>query len=332
MAENRPKIRLVAADGTRLGVYADYTKNVRETMPTASAEYADVSVLYVGKQTDDFTPGHLYTCTQIGLVYNWVDVTPIGGSNGSASIVVEHTFVTTEATGTTVTIDKDTLGVTDAYPEYDVIDEQGYNVSADTRIARRWNKESGEYELVYIGGWPKGSWTLKSVGQATTSLSGYTYSKAEIHALINDNVSGGGGGESVDSIIRNYAYSKGEVDNLIDKAIPDIGEYAYSKSEVDDLVNERNAEIITVAGTVVTLNPLPENAYIICSNSLSSLTVSSFIKTTKESVILFTVGSSFSASFPETLKWAYYPTFRAGKTYALVVNYGVVACAEVAAR
>jgi hypothetical protein len=180
MAENRPKIRLVAADGTRLGVYADYTKNVRETMPAASAEYADVSVFYVGKPSGDFTPGHLYTCIKEGSVYGWVDVTPTGGS----AAVAEYQFTTTENTGNTVTISKELLGVDTSYPEYDLIDQDGYNVSADTRIARRWNKVNGLYEIVYLGGWPIGTWTLKSVGQSPINLSSYTYSKSKIEELI----------------------------------------------------------------------------------------------------------------------------------------------------
>ena len=272
MAENRPLIRLVAADGTRLGVYADYTNNVKETMPAASAEYADVSVFYVGKQSGDFTPGHLYTCIKEGSVYKWVDVTPTGGS----ATVLEHEFTTFDSTGTIITFTEEELGITESYPEYDIIDSNGYNISADTRVARRWDKENGVYEVAYLGGWPAGTWTLKSV----------------VTVALNT-------GDSID------AYTKAEVDAMIHKVI----------------VNETS--------TALTVPELNENTYIVCSNPLTSLTVDTVEKSAKESIIIFTAGNNFNASFPADLEWIAEPNFESGKKYVLVCNYNIAAASQV---
>lgn len=272
MAENRPPIRLVAADGTRLGVYADYTKNVKETMPAASAEYADVSVFYVGKQSGDFTPGHLYTCIKEGSVYKWADVTPTGGS----ATVLEYPFCTNEDSGTIISFTKEELGVEDSYPEYDIIDTNGYNISADTRVARRWDKTRGVYEVAYLGGWPTGCWALKSI--ATVSMNG---------------------GYTID------AYTKAEVDAMIHKVI----------------VNETS--------TALVVPELNENTYIICSNPLTSLTVNTVEKSAKESIIIFTAGNNFTASFPADLEWIAEPTFESGKKYVLICNYNIAAASQV---
>jgi hypothetical protein len=281
MAENRPQVRLVAADGTRLGVYADYTKNVKETMPAASAEYADVSVFYVGKQTDDFAPGHLYTCIKEGSRYTWVDATPTGnnGSGEGENDYIEYTFKTTSTTGSVVSIDKENLGVDDIYPEFDLVDSLGYNISADTRISRRWDKGAGVYNIVYLGGWPAGTWTLKSVGKATIDISKYTYSKTEIDQLF--------------------------IDNSCRNTIQD--------SEGDTL-------------DIDTLLPA---TYYIHKGELATLNMNGFAVSTKESVIYFTTGTDFQASFPARLKWVGEPNFEDGKTYVVVINYGIATWGEV---
>ncbi len=172
MAENRPQIRLVAADGTRLGVYADYTKNVKETMPAANAEYADVTVLYLGKTDTDFTTGHTYTCIERDGVYLWVDVTPVNTSPGTNSNLVGS--VTFTANGeSNILLTRELLGVVDDTPEYEIVDENGYNITSDARLSRRWTIDG--YLMTFLGGWEPGTYTAKS-------CIGSTYSRAELDA------------------------------------------------------------------------------------------------------------------------------------------------------
>lgn len=284
MAENRPQVRLVAADGTRLGVYADYTKNVKETMPAASAEYVDVSVFYVGKQTDDFAPGHLYTCTKEGSRYIWVDATPTGnnGSGEGENEYIEYTFTTTSATGTVVSVGKGNLGVDDVYPEFDLVDSLGYNISADTRISRRWDKGAGVYNIVYLGGWPAGTWTLKSVGKATIDISKYTYSKTEIDVMFQNL-------EGVDG----------------------------------------SPAVITSTGNTLDIDVLSPCTYYIHNDALTTLNVGGFSVSTSETILHFTTGTDFQASFPSDLKWVGEPNFEDGKTYVVVINFGIAAWGEV---
>ena len=173
MAENRPPIRLVAADGTRLGVYADYTKNVKETMPAASQDWVDVSILYLGKSTTDFTTGHIYTCLPSGSGYMWADVTPLEGSSTNSNMVGSVSFSVPEGAGTTVLLTRELLGVVEDTPEYDIVKANGYNITTDTRLSRQWTVDG--YLLTFIGGWEPGTYTAK------TSI-GSTYSRAELDA------------------------------------------------------------------------------------------------------------------------------------------------------
>lgn len=172
MAENSTPIRLVAADGTRLGVYADYTKNVKETMPTAAADLLGVSILYLGKSTTDFTTGHIYTCISNSDGYGWLDVTPVE-STTSSNLVGSVDFEVTNGGESTIILTRELLGVTEDTPEYDITDSKGYNITTDARLSRQWT-ESG-YLLTFLGGWEPGIYTAK------TSI-GSTYSRAELDA------------------------------------------------------------------------------------------------------------------------------------------------------
>lgn len=71
-------------------------------------------------------------------------------------------FETTSETGDTIVFTKEQLEVSSEC-EFDIIDSDGYNVSCDSRISRRWT-DSG-YEIKFSGGWPSSSWTLKPHGQ-----------------------------------------------------------------------------------------------------------------------------------------------------------------------
>lgn len=71
-------------------------------------------------------------------------------------------FETTSETGDTVVFTKEQLGVSSEC-EFDIIDSDGYNVSSDSRISRRWTNSG--YEITFSGGWPTSSWTLKPHGQ-----------------------------------------------------------------------------------------------------------------------------------------------------------------------
>ncbi len=71
-------------------------------------------------------------------------------------------FETTSETGDTVVFTKEQLGVSSEC-EFDIIDSDGYNVSSDSRISRRWTNSG--YEITFSGGWPTSSWILKPHGQ-----------------------------------------------------------------------------------------------------------------------------------------------------------------------
>lgn len=71
-------------------------------------------------------------------------------------------FETTSETGDTIVFTKEQLEVSSEC-EFDIIDSDGYNVSCDSRISRRWT-DSG-YEITFTGGWPASSWVLKPHGQ-----------------------------------------------------------------------------------------------------------------------------------------------------------------------
>ena len=87
------------------------------------------------------------------------------GANGADGAIItdvlEIPFETTVETGETVVMTSDDLGVSGKC-EFDLIDSAGYNISADSRLRRRWT-DSG-YELTFAGGWPVASWVLKPRG------------------------------------------------------------------------------------------------------------------------------------------------------------------------
>ena len=86
----------------------------------------------------------------------------LDGADGTIVVdAMEIPFVTTSETGNSVVFSEEQLGVSGRC-EYDLIDEEGYNVSADSRLSRRWT--SSGYELGWSGGWPAGSWILKPRG------------------------------------------------------------------------------------------------------------------------------------------------------------------------
>lgn len=165
-----PVILTRKSTGERLDIYAEYTKNVKETMPAASAEFVGVSILYLGATTADFTTAHAYTCVNQAGGYAWADVTPAPSSNPT-TMVGKVTFVTTESTGSRVVLSRETLGILEDEPEYDILDANGYNITADARITRRWTASG--YEVTFLGGWPAGTYTAKT-------CFGDTYSRAEI--------------------------------------------------------------------------------------------------------------------------------------------------------
>lgn len=74
---------------------------------------------------------------------------------------LEIPFETTAETGETIVLSSEQLGI-EGKCEFDLIDTDGFNVSADSRLRRRWT-DSG-YELSFTGGWPVASWILKPRG------------------------------------------------------------------------------------------------------------------------------------------------------------------------
>lgn len=74
---------------------------------------------------------------------------------------LEIPFETTAETGETIVLSSEQLGI-EGKCEFDLIDAGGFNVSADSRLRRRWT-DSG-YELSFTGGWPVASWILKPRG------------------------------------------------------------------------------------------------------------------------------------------------------------------------
>lgn len=170
MASNRTPVILTTANGEQLAVYAEYTKNVKEEMPAASVDLVGVSVLYLGSSTVDFTTAHVYTCKLVNSVYTWVDVTTKSGATTVGGI----NFVADETTGDTITLSRESLGVLEEFPEYEISTSEGFNITTDARLSRQWT-DAG-YVLTFLGGWPAGTYTAK------TSL-GNTYTRAEIDAM-----------------------------------------------------------------------------------------------------------------------------------------------------
>ena len=475
MAENRPPIALVTADGTRLGVYADYTKNVKETMPAASAEYADVSVLYVGSLTSDFTPGHIYTCVTASSGYMWLDVTPTD-SDFESGIVSEVTFTTDSNTGDTVTLTKAALGVVNNTPEYDIIDAAGYNITADVRLSRKW--DSTGYVLTYLGGWPTGTWTAKSV-------LGNTYTKVEIDRLVKSSglgvaskevtsadweitssgvwfiniaslgivpngcnitdiklwkkegdiysqvtdftVSQNAEGKTIltaESMtagkltvtyvgggVVNSGFASAEHEHAIDdvfglqtsldrldakidnRATPGVNYPMHISSGQVSVVVTREAlgclndpeldlldpsgynisgdsrltrrwttagyeltmqggftsgiytlkcvggvsspvdrTVMELSGSSVEIDTFGENTYYICTGNVTSMIVNKVVTSTKESILIFTTGDSFTAAFPASVEWATDVEFEPNSKYVLVCNYGIMAASKVSVR
>lgn len=52
----------------------------KSVMPTASADYNGIPVLYIGSTSASYTKGHTYVCETSGGAYSWADVTPSGGT------------------------------------------------------------------------------------------------------------------------------------------------------------------------------------------------------------------------------------------------------------
>lgn len=55
-------------------------------------------------------------------------------------------------------VTKEELGITKEI-NLEVIDSQGYNITTDTRLSRRWN--NGIYQLTMVGNWIPGTYTLR---------------------------------------------------------------------------------------------------------------------------------------------------------------------------
>ena len=73
---------------------------------------------------------------------------------------VNYQFTVSDSSTTLITFTKEQLGVSTKF-EFDIIDSNGYNITADSRLSRRWNDDV--FELSMFGGWTAGTYTLKSV-------------------------------------------------------------------------------------------------------------------------------------------------------------------------
>lgn len=86
---------------------------------------------------------------------------------------------------------------------------------------------------------------------------------------------------------------------------------------------------VTLSGTTPTIASLAENTNYSGTN-LTSLTVSAVSSFSLESLIMFTTGSSFTATFPASLKWVNGGiTFGANKGYIVAIMNGVAVAGEV---
>lgn len=88
---------------------------------------------------------------------------------------------------------------------------------------------------------------------------------------------------------------------------------------------------MSLSGTTPTIaSLLPNTAY--NGANLTSLTVSAVQNSTAESLIIFTTGASFTASFPASLKWingAF--SFAGNKSYIIAVANNIAIAGEVTA-
>ena len=70
----------------------------KSVMPTASADYNGIPVLYIGSTSANYTKGHTYVCEESGGVYSWTDVTPSGGTPQVAQFEVTTSGWTADTT------------------------------------------------------------------------------------------------------------------------------------------------------------------------------------------------------------------------------------------
>ena len=60
----------------------------KDTMPTASADYNRIAILYTGTTTASYTQGHIYLCVENSGVYSWVELTQKGAYVPESQYVV----------------------------------------------------------------------------------------------------------------------------------------------------------------------------------------------------------------------------------------------------
>lgn len=94
----------------------------KDTMPTASSEYEDIVILYIGTTSATYTKGHLYLCVENSGSYSWTDVTPSGGTPQVAQFEVTTngwTADTTSQSGTTLY--KKAIALTQVDTEFPIV-------------------------------------------------------------------------------------------------------------------------------------------------------------------------------------------------------------------
>lgn len=90
-----------------------------------------------------------------------------------------------------------------------------------------------------------------------------------------------------------------------------------------------NTEEVTVSGTTPTIESLKGKTVYICTSVITSLTIGSMDNGHDDATIIFTTGSTFTASFPASMKWISNSAFGVNKTYIVAVCSGIAVASEV---
>ena len=90
-----------------------------------------------------------------------------------------------------------------------------------------------------------------------------------------------------------------------------------------------STEEVLVSGTAPTIASLKGKTVYICTSVITSLTIGSMDNGHDDATIIFTTGSTFTASFPASMKWISNSAFGVNKTYIVAVCSGIAVASEV---
>lgn len=88
-----------------------------------------------------------------------IDLNNLGNNGTVDASNIKYQFRIDEEGVQKILISKQELGIT-SQPQFDILNSEGYNITTDIRIDRRWNEDN--YEITMKDGWVVGTYCLKS--------------------------------------------------------------------------------------------------------------------------------------------------------------------------